>query len=74
MSAATSKPPDDERVRPGSIAGWWHDHANLAALYTWLCQRNMLDTTDVRDVAYFLSKPWKWSVEYREMISAGEEH
>lgn len=49
---------------------WWLDHTNLAAMYQWLCDEGRLEPSDVLEVRYYLSKPWKWSAEFAEMTGA----
>lgn len=43
--------------------GWWLDHTNLAALWHW-----MEDRGESPDVYEFLSTPWSWTPEYRQML------
>lgn len=42
---------------------WWTDHEQLADLWSWLEDRG----EEPDSVAYFLSKPWKWTPEYVDM-------
>ena len=53
-----------------SIIGWWHYSPNVAALYEWLCGRELLDREDATAVSYYFDKPWKWSPEYRAMMTS----
>jgi hypothetical protein len=52
---------------------FWHDHTELAALYRWLVDHDELEASDVGEVAYFLSKPWKWADSYKRMRGTDTE-
>ena len=45
---------------------WW-THSNLSMLYGWLCE-NGLEPYD--GPAYFMEKPWNWSLEYDAFLVA----
>jgi hypothetical protein len=49
---------------------WWMDSGEIARLYEWLCDECLLEPSDVREVAYFLRKPHKWTDEYKAMLAA----
>ena len=45
---------------------WWQDHDELRFLLEWLLGNNRM-RFDKKEVLYFLSKPYKWNDEYKEM-------
>ena len=47
---------------------WYDDRNNLADLWRWL-----EDQGDDSDPAYFLEKPWKWSLEFAQMRAPRED-
>lgn len=51
----------------GAREHWWTDHTNLAALLRWLFDNDLIEE-NVSDIAYFVSKPWKWDDEWKQMI------
>jgi hypothetical protein len=48
---------------------FWLHCDEIAALYRYLVDNDDLDATSVTDVAYFISKPWKWMAEYKAMVA-----
>lgn len=52
---------------------WWHDAANVEALFAWLCRTDRIDPENDKAVRYYRDKPWKWSIEFREMVLEGKE-
>ena len=45
---------------------WWQDHDELRNLLEWLLETNRM-RFDQKEILYFLSKPYKWNEEYKEM-------
>ncbi len=48
---------------------WWLQVENLAALAYWMAD---LDYYDAYAVAYMVEKPWKFTLDYRNMIEEQE--
>jgi hypothetical protein len=51
---------------------WWLHSTNIAALLRYLVDTDRLDLSDLGDVCYFVSHPYKWSREYAEMTARRE--
>lgn len=65
------KPANDTRAGLEPPPPWWTDHSEIARLICWLDERGEL--TDIRDAAYLVEKPWKWTAEYEAMCEGQSE-
>lgn len=48
---------------------WWMYCQNISSLYRFLVDTDRLDPGDVSAVTFFLSRPYRWSLEFSEMTA-----